>query len=469
MDSKGWRILDNKKKSDKEDAAEAAVESAEAFQDGEEPSKPEITGEDITTEAPEQSDDTAEDKDPDAQDAELLPENPAEEQADPEADDVATEDVDEGENIADDTEPEAETFSNEDAEEPVIEPEEIVEEPEPERVAPSPAPEPQKTAGVGTMLAGGIFAGVIGYLLASANLLPAPWKAVDPAIAELKTQIEAQSEAMTDSLEELRGMSQPADLSPLEAGLKDVSDSIAGLDGRLTEVDAAIAGLNERIEALEARPIAENGAAMPAPVIDLSPYEAQLAALEETVKTQRAEVEAVIAAAKELDEQAAAAQKRAAIQAGVARLQAALEQGTPFQSIIDDLSAAGADVPDALSAAAGDGVATLSQLRSGYPDAARNALAEVRSGEKTAGSIGAFLQRQLGARSVEPREGDDPDAVLSRIEASLSSGDLASAVQQVDVLPDAAKTALSDWTALARQRLTAQEAIDELAAGAAEN
>ncbi|MGB0440740.1 MAG: molybdopterin-binding protein, partial [Paracoccaceae bacterium] len=36
--------------------------------------------------------------------------------------------------------------------------------------------------------------------------------------------------------------------------------------------------------------------------------------------------------------------------------------------------------------------------------------------------LGAFLKTQLGARSLEPREGDDPDAVLSRMEAAAREG-----------------------------------------------
>ena len=46
---------------------------------------------------------------------------------------------------------------------------------------------------------------------------------------------------------------------------------------------------------------------------------------------------------------------------------------------------------------------------------------------------------------------------------------ISGAIALIATLPDAAQSALSDWTALARQRLTAQEAIKTLASGASEN
>ena len=451
----------DKKKSKNNDSEEAQSNGEEAVQMEEKVETPQESSDDIATDASETD--------------EALSEVSKEEQAETEPEAAVPEDVSEASNPADEdvsAEDEAseDAKTDKEAEEPVSDIDQIEAEPEPvnqePRLQPAAAPAPKSSAGVGTMLVGGLLAGAIGYLLASANLLPAPWKAVDPAIGELRSEMEAQASVVEAQGALIEGLGS-SDTSQLEIRMGELAGQITGLDGRLNEAGESIAALGKRIEALEARPVGDGSSA--GATVDLSAYEAQLAALEETVQSQRAEVEAMIADAKALDEQAAASQKRAAIQAGVARLQAALEQGVPFQDVLDDLSAVGASVPDALSAAAGDGVATMSTLRSGFPDAARDSLARVRSGTESSGSIGAFLQRQLGARSVEPREGDDADAVLSRIEASLTSGDLAAALGEVDALPEAAVPALSSWVALAQKRLAAQQAIGELAADATEN
>ena len=77
--------------------------------------------------------------------------------------------------------------------------------------------------------------------------------------------------------------------------------------------------------------------------------------------------------------------------------------------------------------------------------------------------IGAFLLAQTGARSLEPREGDDPDAVLSRAEAALAAGDLATVMTEIGTLPEAGQAEMSDWIALAEQRLAATNALGALA------
>ncbi|MEP2717498.1 MAG: hypothetical protein ABJP42_13320, partial [Pseudophaeobacter sp.] len=73
------------------------------------------------------------------------------------------------------------------------------------------------------------------------------------------------------------------------------------------------------------------------------------------------------------------------------------------------------------------------------------------------------VNRHLGARSVTPQEGDDPDAVLSRAEAALQSGDVTTALSEIEALPEAAQTAFADWQSAAQTRLAALAAVDQLA------
>jgi hypothetical protein len=75
----------------------------------------------------------------------------------------------------------------------------------------------------------------------------------------------------------------------------------------------------------------------------------------------------------------------------------------------------------------------------------------------------AFVERQLGARSVVPRDGDSADAVLSRVEAAVSAGRLNEALTELEALPDSARAALADWEAAAKARAAALSAAEALA------
>ncbi|NIL96879.1 MAG: hypothetical protein GTO62_06995, partial [Planctomycetales bacterium] len=77
--------------------------------------------------------------------------------------------------------------------------------------------------------------------------------------------------------------------------------------------------------------------------------------------------------------------------------------------------------------------------------------------------IESFLRSQLNIRSLSPRDGDDPDAVLSRAQGALAANDLATALTELDLLPDSGKAAMSGWTDQAKARLAALEAIETLA------
>jgi hypothetical protein len=140
-----------------------------------------------------------------------------------------------------------------------------------------------------------------------------------------------------------------------------------------------------------------------------------------------------------------------------------VDNGGPFATALGDLEQAGVtDIPDALRAAAADGVQPLSDLQAAAPDAARDALAAARAAE-SGGGLGAFFDRQLGTRSILPREGSDPDAVLSRIEAAARDGRLGDALAEAEALPADAQAALGPWLEQAQKRHDAVTAANALA------
>ena len=68
-------------------------------------------------------------------------------------------------------------------------------------------------------------------------------------------------------------------------------------------------------------------------------------------------------------------------------------------------------------------------------------------------------------RVVEPREGDDVDAILSRAEAALRGGDIDSALAELGALPAVAAEKLTDWRARAEARAAALAGAAELTDG----
>ena len=73
------------------------------------------------------------------------------------------------------------------------------------------------------------------------------------------------------------------------------------------------------------------------------------------------------------------------------------------------------------------------------------------------------MRSQTGARSLTPREGTGPDAVLSRAEAAVNTGDIATALAELAALPPEAVTAAASWRAQAELRLAAEAAVADLA------
>lgn len=284
------------------------------------------------------------------------------------------------------------------------------------------------------LVLGGIIAGAIGYGAAELDLLGT--RDADPT-AELRQTIEAQQERIAA----LEAEEPPqVDLSPIETQLSDVEGRIAELEARPTVIAP------EGIDAEQAEA-----------------YLTELASLQAAVKSQRDEIQGLIDNAKTVEAATAAAARAATAQSALTRIQSAIDAGQPFAADLQMLKDAGfSDVGVALDAVAQNGVATLSVLQSEFPQQARVALDAARAsgadGEEQ--GVGSFLKRQLGVRSVTPREGDDPDAVLSRAEASIMAGDLPATLTELETLPDEARTAIADWLAAAMARAEAQNAAD---------
>ena len=108
-------------------------------------------------------------------------------------------------------------------------------------------------------------------------------------------------------------------------------------------------------------------------------------------------------------------------------------------------------------------MATLADLQTTFPDAARQTLTLARdaAGDQGWGArFVDFLTAQTGARSLTPRDGSDPDAILSRAEFALGEGRLADALTELATLGPALAAPFQDWIARAGARLAVDQAVN---------
>lgn len=359
-----------------------------------------------------------------------------------------------------------------------------------------PAPPPARSGGGGSfvgMVLGGVLAAGAGFGLA--QIVPQGWPFAPSGQSDSRlTQQAAEIEALKASVAELAARPAPdvdAALSALKqevearfAALPAPPDPAAAIDALSGKVEADLGALQARLDAVEKASTGTDGGAS---ALAVAAFERDLAALrsridelagggsaaagqiEQAVASARAELAAAVDQARQLEAQAADVARDARRDAALGRLSAALETGGPYASAVTELTEAGIEVPASLADHAETGVPTLVDLQRDFTPAARRALdAALRAdvGEGWGERLGTFLRTQTGARSLQPRAGDDPDAILSRADAALQAGDVALAFSELEALPEAARTALSDWMAEAQTREAAVAALASVAGAA---
>lgn len=334
------------------------------------------------------------------------------------------------------------------------------------------ASRPARGAGVLTLLTGGVLAAVIGFG-AARFVIPEGWPfgPVSQATRDLTAALNDQA-ARLDALETKLDETAKTAVAASEAAKSaenQVADLAGGLTTRIGDLESQIAPTQDalsRIEALEGRLTtlerqpSQDGEASKAAIESFQRELTDLHQMLEDERARNAAAEAEAAArAKAVQEQAAALAKQAARDAAFAQLSQVLAAGGSLTGAVDALKKAGMAVPDALVSHAANGVPTLESLQKGFAEPARTALAATAD-TGSAGQLGAFLRAQLGVRSLAPRQGASPDAILSRAEAAAQVGDLTRAISALKTLPEAGQAAMADWIKAA----TARQAVVDAAA-----
>jgi len=334
----------------------------------------------------------------------------------------------------------------------------------------TPPPPPKQSSGLVGMVLGGVIAAALGYGVATF----APLDGMSDQAA--LTEAQASLAVLADRIASLEVAPEPvpdttlADrvqaletAAPVATDLVPVTDQVAALDARIASLEAAdsvpdsgggadTSELSARINTLRAEFEALKGSG--------ADVAAQIAAAAAEADARLADAEAQ---ATQLKAEAEETARKALARAAVGRLQAALESGAPFATALRDLR--DMDVPASLTEAAETGIPSQSELEDAFPPAARAALEvslQAEAGASWTQRLGSFVQSTTGARSLTPRDGTDPDAVLSRAEAALKAGDLDRAVNELTGLPVKGQAAMAGFTALVNTRRDAVQSVGAL-------
>jgi hypothetical protein len=317
--------------------------------------------------------------------------------------------------------------------------------------------EPQavtKKSGVIPLVLGGALCVGLGY--AGANFLkPDGWPFPGASTAQLQQQVGALEAAIEGAqatsaqnaafIEALRDEAQAAN-----AKLKDTIEEM-DVNAAVAPISEDLTALEKRLTALEAAPVTE---AIVSPEATAA-YERQLAEMQ-TLLTD--EIERL----QEAKTTAEATQQAAEKVTDMSRLQEAVNSGVPFGSLIDDLSI---DVPEVVKVASAQGVTTLPQLAADFEDAADVAIVETAKSDTENQSWSTrFLRTQLGLRSLSPKEGSSPDAILSRAQQAVRDNDLSVALTEISTLPDVGQAVMATWVAKAQTRLDVTNALSAMLA-----
>ncbi|MDE3028589.1 MAG: hypothetical protein KGH84_09335, partial [Paracoccaceae bacterium] len=349
--------------------------------------------------------------------------------------------------------------------------------------APQVVPQPvtTKRRGFVPLLLGGLIAGGIGYSAANTATLESWLRGTPLPTAIIASQLDAQASAIDSLKAELASANAAvASLDGKVANLSKVSDlgqTVSDLASKFSALQADVKAQDNALKQAMATLGSANAAGQTAASGSATLSEATAQQLRTLVDQQHTENLALAAQVKAASDQLSgridAAEKQAAsatktVQEAIAlsRVRAAFDAGTPYAAPLAELTGFGVTVPDAIAARAASGVPSLRDLQAQFPAAAREGLAAALKAKMGGGwtdRLTTFLRVQTGVRSLTPHAGTDPDAILSRAQADLTTGRLTDVLSEVKALPDAGQAAMADWVSAAMARVNVGAALDALA------
>jgi hypothetical protein len=254
-------------------------------------------------------------------------------------------------------------------------------------------------------------------------------------------------------------------VSTLESQLKALDEKVAVATRRSDDVDSVARNAQQRGESAAAAldQLRQKVAQLPAQTAASAEIEAlanRIATLERNLTGVKAEL------GKDLSVESADHAARTSVAA--AALDAAAERGEPFAGEFAALQALGAD-PKVLAAVepfAASGIPSAAslcgELLTLIPALNKNEGATARDGGVFA-RLAAGAESLVRIRPIGDVRGDDPTAILARVELRAEKSDVAGALSELAKLPEEAQAPAQAWIAKARARAAALAASRQLA------
>ena len=356
------------------------------------------------------------------------------------------------------------------------------------RADPRPAARAAPRAGARSLLAGAVGGIVVSALGLGAGYSLLTSKADGSDTGNRLGALEAQARQTNDALgaEANRESAAVAALgkriSALEASAG--SSNTTDLDKRVAALEAASAGNGAASDATQrlaaqAKDLRADVDAEKGQLPDLS---ARVAKLESDAPKASAagsdlaalaaridKIEAALTAPKNetraAEEKLVAADNATAIAITAEVAEERLRSGAAFAPELAALQRMGVDAAAlAPLEAVVNGAPTNSALAASFDAVAPHVLAA--TSQPDTGSVTdrflAHLHNLVKVRELNETAGDDPQALVSQIEAASRRGDIGAALASFDKLPEAARKAAGDWPTLARARQAAEAALQSI-------
>ena len=351
---------------------------------------------------------------------------------------------------------------------------------------PAPAQEPPAEARSGgpislaTLAAGVAGAATVALVLVAlwlAGLLPERTVTSTDTGAQVSVDTKA-IDTLTQRLNKIEGT-----ISKLPAGDAGVAERLAAADSAMKSLGIALTALNRRSDDTAAtasqaseradaavkavtdlrasvQDAAKNSSSGISPA-DLDALQKRMAALEQSAKAARDDIA-----------KASSADIAARLALSAAGLRDAVASGAPFAAELAQAKSLGADdkVLAPLTPFAAPGVPTppalAQELRALLP-----AMLKISGAQAPEGGFLERLQANAGklvrVRPVDAPPGDDPSAVLARLEIDAAKADIAAALADLGKLADATRAPAHAWIERAKARQAALAAARQYAADTA--
>ena len=262
-------------------------------------------------------------------------------------------------------------------------------------------------------------------------------------------------------------------LASLRQRIEALESENESIEKTLADRSSALEAITARIEDIELAPQSDERSGGTSEAFVLADLQAELENLKKTVeRTEDIEQEnserftemlAGLEIVGEAEQKTGEAQKTAAAALALSRIEAAAREGRSFHAAYKQLSEALPDdaAVERLASIARSGAPTLRQLEqqfSGDRDAALDAIDE-------GSDDGWGWTRQVFGSGVKVRratEAGGPRDTFEKAEEALASGDLKSAIEALQDLPEGPMGVMEDWMTSANARLTLQDALDDV-------